>query len=155
MRPAYLENILDNSPDAIGIVDKHARFIRSNKMAEDLYGYTFEEMKRKSPFDLYADKDELEKMLVSLRRDGSVRKWEMRMERKDGSIIPFEISIGLLKDDRNETLGSVCIARDLSGIKEVLSAVKASNERLYREISERKQAEETVERLRRQIRISR
>ena len=146
---AYLENILDNSPDAIGIVDKHGKFIRSNKMAEDLYGYAFEEMKRKSPFDLYADKDELEKMLVSLRRDGSVRKWEMRMERKDGSIIPFEISIGLLKDDRNETLGSVCIARDLSGIKEVLTAVKASNERLYQEISERKQAEETVERLRR------
>jgi PAS domain S-box-containing protein len=146
---AYLENILDNSPDAIGIVDKHGRFIRLNKIAEDLYGYTFEEMQRKSPFDLYADKDELEKMLVNLRRDGSVRKWEMRMERKDGSIIPFEISIGLLKDHRNETLGSVCITRDLSGIKEVLTAVKASNERLYQEISERKQAEETVERLRR------
>ena len=147
---AYLENIFENSPDAISIVDNHGRFIRWNKMAEDLYGYTFEEMKGKSAFDLYADKDELEKMLVSLRREGSVKKWEMRMQRKDGSIVPFEISIGLLKDSQNETLGSVCVARDLSGIKEALSALKASHERLYQEISERKQAEETVERLRRQ-----
>ena len=146
---SYLENIFDNSPDAIGIVDNHGRFIRSNKMAEGLYGYTHEEMKRKSAFDLYADKDELEKMLVILRRDGSVKKWEMRMERKDGSIVPFEISIGLLKDSQDRILGSVSIARDLSGIKEALAAVKASNERLYQEISERKQAEGTVERLRR------
>ncbi len=146
---AYLENIFENSPDAIAIVDNHGRFIRWNKMAEDLYGYTFEEMKGKSAFDLYVDKDELAKMLVSLRLEGSVRKWEMRMQRKDGSIVPFEISIGLLKDSQNETLGSVSVARDLSGIKEALAAIKASHERLFREIAERKQAEETVQRLRR------
>jgi len=146
---SYLENILDNSPDAIGIVDNHGRFIRWNKMAEALYGYTFEEMKSRSAFVLYADKDELENMLVSLRRDGSVKKLEMRMERKDGSIVPFEISIGLLKDGQNGVLGSVGVARDLSGIKEALAAAKASHERLYREIAERKQVEETVERLRR------
>ncbi len=146
---SYLENIFDNSPDAIGIVDSHGRFIRANKMTEELYGYTSEEMKKKSAFELYADKDDLEKMLATLRRDGAVKKWEMRMERKDGSIVPFEISIGLLKDGQNRILGSVSIARDLSGIKEALAAVKASHERLYQEISERKQAEGTVERLRR------
>ena len=146
---AYLENIFENSPDSIAIVDKHGGFIRWNKMAEDLYSYTFEEMKGKSAFDLYTDKDELKKMLVSLRREGSVKKWEMRMKRKDGSIVPFEISVGLLMDSQNETLGSVGVARDLSGTKEALAALKVSNERLYQEITERKQAEETLERLRR------
>ncbi|MGA8130422.1 MAG: PAS domain S-box protein, partial [Syntrophobacteraceae bacterium] len=83
------------------------------------------------------------------RREGSVKKWEMRMNRKDGSTVPFEISIVLLKDSQNETLGSVGVARDISGHKEALAALKASNERLYQEITERKQAEETLERLRR------
>ena len=146
---AYLENIFDNSPDAIGIVDNYGRFIKWNKMAEKLYGYTFEEMKGKSAYDLYADKDELGRMVTSLRREGSVKKWEMRMPRKDGSIFQFEISIGLLKDSQSKTLGSVCVARDLSGFKLALSALKASHERLYREIFERKQADQTVERLRR------
>ena len=141
---AYLENILDNSPDAIAIVDKHGRIIRWNKMAEDLYGYTFEEMNGKTGLDLYADKGRLEKMLVSLRREGSVKKWEMRMERKDGSIAPFEISIGFLKDSQKETLGSVCVARDLSEIKETLAALRASNDQLNQGIFERKRAEETL-----------
>jgi PAS domain S-box-containing protein len=141
---SYLENIFDNSPDAIAIVDNHGKFIRWNKMAEVLYGYTFEEMKGKPCFDLYADKDELDKMLISLRGEGSVKKWEIRMERKDGSIVPFEVSIGLLKDSQNKNLGSIGVARDLSGIKETLSALKVSNERLYQEIAERKHTEEAL-----------
>ena len=131
---AYLENMFENSPEAIAITDNNGRFIRWNKMAEDLYGYTFEEMKGKSAFDLYADKDELEKVLMSLGREGSVKKWEMRMERKDGSIVPFEISIGLLKDSQNKTLGIISVARDLSGIKETLAALRASNDQLNQEI---------------------
>ncbi|MGA2401869.1 MAG: PAS domain S-box protein, partial [Syntrophobacteraceae bacterium] len=141
---SLLENILDNSPDAIGIVDSCGRFIRWNKMAQDLFGYTFEDMKGKSWFDLYADKDEREKMLTSLRREGSVKKWEMRLKKKDGSIVPFEISIALLQDSQNKTLGSVCIARDLSEIKETLAALRASNDQLNQEITERKQAEKAL-----------
>jgi len=144
---AYLENIFENSPDAITIVDNHGRFIRWNKMAEALHGYTFEEMKGKSAFDLYVDKDNLEKMLAGLRREGSVKKWETRMKMGDGRIVPFEISVGLLKDSQNQTLGSVGVARDLSGIKEAFSALKASHERLYQEIAERKKAEEIQKRL--------
>jgi two-component system, cell cycle sensor histidine kinase and response regulator CckA len=137
---AYLENIFENSPDAIGIADDHGRFIKWNKMSEDIHGFTFEEMKGKSAYDLYADKDELEKMLVCLRREGSVKKWEMRMVRKDGGIVPLELSIGLLKDSQNRTLGSVGVARDLSGIKEALAALRASNIQLKEEITERKRS---------------
>ena len=141
---AYLENIFENSPDAIGIVDASGRFIKWNRMAAQLYGYTFEEMKGKSGFDLYADKDELQRMQRPLREEGSVRKWEMRMKRKDGSIVPFEISIGLLKSSQNKTLGSVAVARNLSRIKEALVALQVSNEQLNREIAERRRAEEAL-----------
>jgi len=137
----YLENIFENSPDAIGIVDGSGRFIRWNRMAAELYGYSFKEMKGKSGFDLYADKDELQRMLVQLRQEGSVKKWEMKMKRKDGDIAPFEISIGLLRGSQNKTLGSVAVARDLSGIKEALATIKVSHEQLSQEIAERRRAE--------------
>ncbi|MFZ2445327.1 MAG: PAS domain S-box protein [Syntrophobacteraceae bacterium] len=138
---AYLENIFENSPDAIGIVDKSGKFIRWNKMAAELYGYSFEELRGKSGFALYAEPDELERMLTHLRREGLVKKREMLMRRKDGSVVPFELSISLLRDSEGRTLGSVCVARDLSEIRKVLTELKATNERLCQEIIDRMRAE--------------
>ena len=147
---AYLENVFENSPDAICIVDEHGKFIKWNKMAAELYGYSFEELRGKSGFDLYADRGEMERMLRDLRRQGSVKKREMLMKRKDGDVAPSEISIGLLQDGEGRVLGSVSLGRDLSEIKNTLIELKASNERLSKEIIVRKRAEEEVQWLSRQ-----
>ena len=140
----YLENVFQNSPDGIGIVDKNGKFIKWNRMAAEQFGYSSEELKGRSTFDLYADKGELTKMLENLRRNGAVRRYAVDMKKKDGATATFEFSISLLKDSEGRTLGSVCVARDLSDIKKALTAVEASNERLQREIAERKAVEETL-----------
>jgi len=70
----YLENIFENSPDGIGIVDREGKFLKWNRRAAELYGYTLEELKDKTAFDLYADKDQLEKMMTELRAEGTVKK---------------------------------------------------------------------------------
>ncbi|MCL4501412.1 MAG: PAS domain S-box protein, partial [Deltaproteobacteria bacterium] len=84
----YMENIFDNSAEAIGIVDRHGAVTKWNKACEKIYGYTYQDMQGKPAFDLYADKDELAKMIIQLRRDGSVRNHEINMRRKDGSTFP-------------------------------------------------------------------
>ncbi len=103
-----------------------------NRRAAELYGYTLEELKDKTAFDLYADKDQLEKMMTELRAEGTVKKHEMNMMRKDGTVAAFEISIGLLSDPVEGALGSVCVARDLSPLKEVIEELR----RTYREMSQ-------------------
>jgi PAS domain S-box-containing protein len=123
----YLENVFDNSAEAIGIVDQEGRFIKWNKMSAELYGYAFSEMKEKSFFDLYADKYELEKMINWLRKDGFVRDYEINMKRKDGGIFPANISISRLKDKFGTNIGSVCVARNLTEKKQ------AEKERLHYE----------------------
>lgn len=123
----YLENVFENSADVIGIVDNRGHFIKWNKMAAKMYGYDFEEMKSKSYFDLYADKDELATMLTQLRREGFIREYEINMQRKDGRIVLCNISISILKDQHDNNIGSVCVARDLSDIK------KTEQERLMHE----------------------
>jgi PAS domain S-box-containing protein len=143
----YLENVFQSSPDAIGIVDEHGRFIKWNKIAAELYGYSFEELRGKSSFDLYADMGEMERMLEALREQGSV-KLETMMKRKDGSVAPFEIAIALLRDAEGKGIGSVSVARDLSELKNALIELRASNERLSKEIAVRKLAEEEVNRYR-------
>ena len=123
----YFKNVLDNSADAIGIVDSKGRFIRWNKRAEELFGYSFEELKGKSAFDLYANKQDLDCMLMELRQDGYVRDYEISIKRKDGHIIPFGMSISVLKEGE-KNIGSVCVARDLSQIKQVQADLQKSKE---------------------------
>ena len=102
----YLENVIDNSVDAVGIVDRRGKFILWNRRAREIYGYQFEELADKTAFGLYADPDELEPMLARLHQDGVVREYEIAMRKKDGSIVPMDISISLLKDN-GSTIGSV------------------------------------------------
>jgi PAS domain S-box-containing protein len=145
----HLENVFQNSPDGIGIVDKEGKFIKWNKMAAEQFGYTFEELKGRSAFDLYADKDELDRMLTELRREGAVKKYAVNMKKKGGATNIFEISISLLRDDTKSVSGSVCVARDLSEIRNAMMALEASNKRLEQEIREHREAEKEIRRLNR------
>ena len=140
----YLENIFVNSPDGIGIVDQHGRFIRWNKIAAEQFGYTSEELSGKPSRELYANQDDYTKMVHELRQHGGISKYEIDMKRKDGFVAAFELSISLLKDDSGEIIGSVCVARDLSAMKKALKAVEASNELLQEEIAHRLRVEESL-----------
>ncbi len=128
----YLENVIANTVDAIGIVDRHGKIILWNRRSVEIYGYQLQELAAKTAFDLYADPEELDRMLRKLRRDGVVREFEIRMKKKDGTIVPMDISISLLKDDRGRTIGSVCVARDLSERKKAEAALKHAQEELSR-----------------------
>ena len=141
----YLENILANSADPIGIVDSQGRIIQWNKAAEQVFGYSLGELKGKSSFALYADKDELQEMLSHLRRDGSVRGHEIHLKKKDGSVVPFALSINLLYDRTQKVIGSVCVARDRSEIKRTLDDLATINQRLRHEVAERKQVETALQ----------
>ena len=143
----YLENVIANSVDAIGIVDRHGKFILWNRRAAEIYGYELEELADKTAFALYADPDELDRMLGRLRHDGVVREFEILMKKKDGTIVPMDISISLLKDDQGRTIGSVCLARDLSERKKAEAALKYAQAELRRYSSdlERQVREQTRE----------
>jgi PAS domain S-box-containing protein len=127
----YLENVIDNSVDAIGIVNREGKFILWNRRAVEIYGYQFEELTGKTASELYADTSELEQMLTRLHQDGVVREYEIAMKKKDGSIVPMDISISLLKE-HGYTIGSVCVARDLSERKKNEQELERARDELSR-----------------------
>jgi len=143
----YLENVINNSADAIGIVDRHARFILWNRRAAEIYGYNIDELSANNAFDLYADSDELNGMLMKLRKDGVVREYEITKKKRDGDIVPMDISISLLKDDHGETIGSVCVARDISERKKTEMELRRARDELshYSRDLERQVRERTEE----------
>lgn len=140
-----LENLLDSSADAIGEVNAQGRFARWNKAAEEIFGYSGSEIREKHFSEIYADPAELEKMLAKLHREGFVRKYEVNMKKKDGSIAPYNLSISLLYDRQHNLTGSLCIARDRSDTRRAIAALQKLNERLQLEITERRRAEEALQ----------
>jgi len=126
----YLENVLESSPDGICIVDKDGRFLNWNTAAAELYGFSYKELENKSYREFYPDETKLADMLAQLRQNGFIRKYEIEMKVKDGSIVPFELSISLLTDEEDTTIGSVCIARDLSETKRTLTKLTKAYDEL-------------------------
>ena len=127
---AFLENTITSSVDPIAIVDEHGRFTRWNQAAAEAYGYSAEGLTGLTAFDLYPDKPALDKMLGQLRRDGFVRGYEIDMQKKDGTIAPFSLSIGLLADEDGKSMGSVCVARDQSATRKSMAELSLMNARL-------------------------
>ena len=127
---AFLENTISSSVDPIAIVDEHGRFTRWNQAAAEAYGFSAEGLTGLTAFDFYADKPALDKMLGQLRRDGFVRGYEIDMQKKDGAIAPFSLSIGLLADESGKSTGSVCVARDQSETRKSLVELSLMNARL-------------------------
>ncbi|MCF8038789.1 MAG: PAS domain S-box protein [Desulfohalobiaceae bacterium] len=109
-----LDNVLENSADAIVIVDARGRFTRWNRRAGELFGYEYQEMRSRKAFDFYSDQAEMDRMLDKLRRDGFLRNYEIAYQRKDGTSVPCSLSINLLKDKESRVIGSVSIIRDLT-----------------------------------------
>lgn len=141
----YIEKVFENSADAIGIVDKHGRAVKWNRMAGAMFGYRVQELQGRKVFELYSDPKELDAMLVQLRREGFVRRYEIGIRRKDGTVMPIELSISLLYSDQGEVQGSVCVARDLSDVKKSLLEAQDLNQRLQQEVLDRKRAEEGIQ----------
>ena len=126
----YLNNIFDNSAESIGIVDAQGLIIKWNKASEEIFGYTSDELTGQAANVLYADQAELADMLISLRREGYVRQYEITMQRKDGGTFPCSLSIRVLRDDDHNNIGSVTVARDLTEQKDREEKLHTANERL-------------------------
>ena len=110
----YLENLLEHSADAIGILNRKGRIVRWNRRAVELTGYSFEEIQERHFSEFYAQQEDMESLLASLRINGSVRDWEVTLVNKDGLTIPCSVSVGILYDEKNEVIGSISIMRDLT-----------------------------------------
>ncbi len=141
----FLEYVLNSSPDSIGIVDQRGRFTRWNKVSVEMFGYRFDELKDRSFSELYADKNEMERMLVLLREQGYVRRYEMDMKRKDGSVFPSSLSISFLLGRSGEVAGSICVARDITETRKRMAQLNEVNKHLQAEILDRERMEDAIQ----------
>ena len=117
----FFSDIILNSIDAIIGFDHDFKIFLWNKGAERMFGYTKEETMGKDFILLIPkyllDKGEKEFLINEVKEKGFLANYETERRTKSGKIINVSISRFEIFDEKNETIGSVGILRDITAVK--------------------------------------
>jgi PAS domain S-box-containing protein len=128
---AILAAIVQSSEDAIVSKTLTGIITSWNPGAEKLFGFSSREMIGQ-PMTKIIPKDRLNEeteILAKLRAGERVDHFETRRLTKTGKLIDISLTISPVRDNNNNIIGASKIARDITGQKLLLKAVKESEER--------------------------
>jgi two-component system sensor histidine kinase/response regulator len=134
---AFLASIVESSDEAIMGATLDGTIVSWNRGAEELYGYTSQEMIGKNaallaPPDRY---DEVGRHLMSIREGRTIRPYDTVRQKKDGSRVDIAISFSPIRDSAGKIVGASGIARDINRRLQVEKKLRESEE-LFREVFE-------------------
>ena len=117
---------LEQASDGIFIADASGRYIEANPSGCAMLGYTRDELLEKKISDLIPPEDlAATPIRMDELRQGKIILSERRLVRKDGTLLPVEISARMLSDGRLQG-----IQRDITERKQAEQAIRESEERL-------------------------
>jgi len=122
-RTSLLASIVNSSDDAIISKTTDGVITSWNRAAEQIYGYSADEIIGKPiALLLHADRpDEMEVILDKIRRGERVEHYETVRLRKDGRQISVSLTVSPMHDDAGRMIGVSTIARDITERKQGLS----------------------------------
>ncbi|MEP7151770.1 MAG: PAS domain S-box protein, partial [Nitrospira sp.] len=113
---AHLAAIVTSSDDAIISKDLNGVITSWNAGAQQLFGYSAEEMIGRSITHLIpADRQHEERALLDrIKRGERVHHYETVRRRKDGRLVDISITVSPVRDGRGHVIGASKIARDIT-----------------------------------------
>jgi len=113
----YARSIIESSLDAIITVDNERRIVEFNRAAQEMFGYTREEVLGKHVSMLYADPQEAQMVHQNVFKDGKLVR-EILNRRKNGEVFPSLLSASMMRDASGNLLGIVGVSRDIAERKQ-------------------------------------
>ena len=121
---AKYRDLINASPDAICVIDADGKCVLVNPAGVELFGRAEEELIGSSITETYTAEERhlLEQRIEKLRTEGSFR-FERKFVRKNGEVIPVEVSLSPLRGRYYQS-----IIRDISKRKRAEEALRASEQ---------------------------
>ncbi|MCK5515027.1 MAG: PAS domain S-box protein, partial [Deltaproteobacteria bacterium] len=129
----FLENIYKTSADGIMVTDQHGCITMVNEATAKMLGYSKDELIGKHTVELSPigknHEEQTKEFLSELFEKGIIAGFEHSWLKKDGSLIDFETSIALLKDEEGNVTGAVGGIRDVTERKRAEETLRKSEEK--------------------------
>jgi PAS domain S-box-containing protein len=146
----YNASLMDNIQDAVMSTDKNLVIVSWNKKAEEIFGWTEDEVKGKTiayMMNPVYKEDTGEWVVKKILKNGS---WvgEVNVERKDKQSITVLLSASMIRKKNGKMTGIVSIARDITSRKQLEEQLKKFNAVLGKQVEDRgAEVRHVVERL--------
>lgn len=132
--------LVQSSTDVILVTDRERRILSFNQSFLDLFGFGREEVEGQSTRIIHPSDESFrsfgEKALPAMEATGSFRtEWEL--VRKDGTIVPVEETLSLIRADNGAIFGLVAIIRDITERREAEEKLKDYRDHLEEMVIER------------------
>ncbi len=128
----YLESLINNSADAIVTTDLAGNIISWNRAAEEIYGYSEQEIVGK--FLPFVPESAIEQEMSYMDRikQGDVIKAETFRRTRDGRTIEVNLTLSPIKDATGEVIGISGISQEITKKKETERELIRRNQELSR-----------------------
>jgi PAS domain S-box-containing protein len=138
------KDVFDNSTDALFVTDIHLRPLAANKRFEEMSGYSLEELKDKTLFEIIWEEDrkQAEQAFNSQIRGEGPGSIKVNLVKKDGARRHVKVWARLVKDVQGTANSVFCIARDADHDSEQTVSGKAE---LHLRIAEKTKELDLVE----------
>jgi diguanylate cyclase (GGDEF)-like protein/PAS domain S-box-containing protein len=109
--------LFDTSRDAIYMTSRDGYFIDANPSMLEMFGYTREELLTLPVAQLYAKPQDRARYQKEIEKVGSIRQHEIRLKRKDGTILDCLKTATVQRGDDGTIVGYQAIIHDISARK--------------------------------------
>jgi len=117
-REAQYRQIVESAEEGIWTIDAHDRTIFVNPKMTELLGYSLEEMVGRTPLDFMdAESKAIAIPRLAAKRQGEIRRFDMRYRRKDGTALWTTIMTSPHFDERGRYQGSLALVTDIGDRK--------------------------------------
>lgn len=122
--------IVQQSVDSIVITDTNYAIIYMNKAAEQLFGWTFEELEGRKPdvFNAEPLSEEIQKEIYDTVTSGKIYNGELLNKKKDGTYFYIQIKISPIYDKKGDIIAYMSSQRDITNLKQTEKRLQQETE---------------------------